>query len=217
MKLVLQTESEESICSLPIEHPARHGDRVLIQFFKNLAPNGAEFTLSLYSLFTSEGITSQMKWEEALRSVQRSDVHLVASAVALKGNFKQEQLPPLFLASGQWGGKVKKDDIFFPQESLKESKKHRANTLLFGSYHLDTHHQEAYDDHTLLYKNLINYWFAASEHDILSGSSNALALGTARAMSFCAKEIIDFDTLKDCLKKREVHVTTVGKNKLRQF
>ena len=218
-------QSSDSVCALPLTHPLRHGDRVLTNFFRNLTKLDHTQTISLYGLFETNGQTHANSWAQALESAHKRKSAFIASAIALPLSESTRAplgiLPPMIVASGQWGGRIKEETKLFPHEMIIKNQVPRENALVIGSYFLDDAHQEAFSDQTLLYKDLINYSFAMSDEIKkemnLSGSSYALAVAIGRLMSLCESKLRPFKRLQECLKNKSVSVSTVSHELLYQF
>lgn len=228
LELVQNLETAQTICSLSLTHPMRHGDRVLLTYLKNLAPEVKAHKIHLYGLFTLTGKINAKSWLRAATDAIARGNNIIASAVAAPVEAHIEENLPLreellIVASGQWGGAIKENQILVPQELIRKNEELRSKSLVIGAYFLDQRHQEAYLDHTLLYQDLINYSFAISdegeegEHRVLAGSSYALAVALARLMNFCAQEVGDIKGVKECLENKRVSVDTVDGRTLYQF
>ncbi len=223
LELIQNLETAKTICSLPINHPMRHGDRVLQTYLKNLSPDVAPHQIRLYGLFTLSGAIDGKSWLRGATDAMMRGSDLIASAVGapvaeLRSEILALKNELLLISSGQWGGRVQEAQKFIPQEMIRKSSELRKKSLVIGSYFLDGKHQEAFLDNTLLYTDLIDYSFAVSEDEEgLTGSSYALAVASARLMNFCASEVGDPADLKECLRHKSVSVKTVNGPTLYQY
>lgn len=226
LKLESSSYTQAQVCALPLDHPARHGDRVMAVFLRNLTPHqGAReekrLPIHLYGLFNSAGQSSGAKWERALENARQQKVQLIYSAVATQEAFKWSEDISLIVASGQWGGRVQKNDHFYPHELIKNSTDLRQRSLVIGSYQMDDLHQEAWRDQSLLYPELIDYSFAQSESAArelyIQGSSHALGVAAGRSLSICRQELGSFKTLRQCLEKHTQTVNAQDGVLLKQF
>ncbi len=224
LELIQNLETAQTICSLPLSHPMRHGDRVLLTYLKNLAPAGEAHVIRLYGLFSLSGQIDGKSWLRAATDAMARGSDVIASAVAAPVDTYREEFLPLkdelmVVASGQWGGRIKEQQILVPQELIRKNQMLRSKSLVIGPYFLDEKHQEAFLDHTLLYQELIDYSFAISdgEKNLLAGSSYALAVAVARMMNFCASQMGEPEDIKECLESKKVSIQTINGRTLYQY
>lgn len=224
-KLENSAYTQAEVCALELSHPARHGDRVVAIFLRNLTPaSGTQekaLEIHLYGLFNPSGESPGSHWNHALESARKLQVQLIYSAVATKEVIKWDAEIALVVASGQWGGRVKKNATFYPHELIKNSAHLRERSLVIGSYQMDTLHQEAWRDQSLLYSELIDYSFAQSESAAkelgVQGSSHALAIAAGRSLSICRHVTENFKKMRQCLQEHALTVSTQDGVVLKQY
>lgn len=167
-----------------------HGQRVLEEFVSHISSK-EKIIVTPIILFDEKGEQSLNAWRGAIEYLEKNPVDYIFSASGFKIDQKIDvKLPSIwFLASGQIGLGIKKNDQLFPQ--LLHS---QGNIFLIGSF-FQGETGPIYNPN-LLYEKEIDYYFLDGEGD-LKGSSRAVAIALARAINLCGKKNI-FE-LKNCL------------------
>lgn len=187
----------------------RHGSLVLEHLLKVL-PKNKKFSIELHPMviFDKNGYQNEEQWQLALEESQKRKIDLALLAVGLPhppSKSIQTSFPlKAFMASGQRGGRIKKDTKLWPQILKDDSKR-----VMIGSYIPPTKNlpDDYMMDKTLLNLQKIDYLFSGGDSGAkLAGSSRAVTTALGKALFLCPLDMFkiqDFLALKGCLKKHE--------------
>ena len=151
-----------------------------------------------YIIFDKFKIQKKKYWDLAISHAEKKSINIliIAAGIPISNNKNKNNINfsgTLFLSSGNWGGKIKKNKELWPQYL------DQPNMLIIGDYFKD----DKLDiiNKSVMHKNIISYYFPSKIGELsLSGSSLAVTLASIKMIKLCRNSIISTNKIKMCLK-----------------